>query len=95
MVLHGPEALLGSVGAPRVVGVCSAAMVGVFVNPALLFAGHVFWPHGLSGGFDTVAALVAPVAAVALWSFRVGVLPLLGAWALLGLSASLAWPALR
>jgi len=57
----------------------TAAVVGVIVNLALFFAGHVFWPQGLSGPFDTVSALIAAGAAIALFRFQWGVLPLLGA----------------
>ncbi|MDH0867934.1 chromate efflux transporter [Mitsuaria sp. GD03876] len=64
----------------------SAAVVGVIVNLALFFAGHVLWPRGLSQPMDVTAALIAVGAAVALFRFRCGVLPLLGACALIGLA---------
>jgi chromate transporter len=67
----------------------TAAMVGVILNLAPFFAGHVLWPQGLSGPFDAVSELKAMGAAVALFRFKVGVMPLLAACALLGLSISL------
>ncbi len=67
----------------------TAAVVGVIVNLALFFAGHVFWPEGLHGPFDAVSALIAAGAAVALFRFKWGVLPLLGVCALVGLGWSL------
>jgi len=70
----------------------TAAVVGVIVNLALFFAGHVFWPQGLSGPFDTVSALIAAGAAIALFRFQWGVLPLLGACGALGLALAMALP---
>jgi chromate transporter len=66
----------------------TAAVVGVIVNLALFFAWHVFWPQGLSGGFDWAAALIAVGAGVALFRFKIGVLTLLGASAAAGLVLS-------
>ncbi len=63
----------------------TAAVVGVILNLALFFAYHVFWPAGLGAPFDPVAAGIALVAAVALFRLRLGVLPLIGLCALLGL----------
>ncbi|NCT82921.1 MAG: chromate efflux transporter [Comamonadaceae bacterium] len=67
----------------------TAAVVGVILNLALFFAWHVLWPQGLAGGFDGVAALIATGAAIALWRFRLGVMPLLALCALAGLAARL------
>jgi chromate transporter len=63
-----------------------AAVVGVILNLALFFAWHVLWPRGFDGPFDAVSALIAVGAAVALFRFKLGVMPLLAACALLGLS---------
>jgi chromate transporter len=68
----------------------SAAVVGVIVNLALFFAWHVLWPQGWSGRFDLVSALIAVAAGVALFRFKVGVMPLLGACAATGLAVTLA-----
>jgi chromate transporter len=64
----------------------TAAVVGVILNLALFFAYHVLWPQGFRGGFDFVAAVIVVAAAVALFRFKVGVMPLLGACALAGLA---------
>src|SRR5687767_4360743 len=67
----------------------TAAVVGVILNLALFFAYHVLWPQGFGGTFDAGSALIALVAAVALFRFKVGVMPLLGGCALAGLAITL------
>jgi chromate transporter len=62
----------------------TAAVVGVIVNLALFFAYHVLWPQGFAGRFDAVSAALAVAAAVALFRFKWGVMPLLGACAVAG-----------
>jgi chromate transporter len=66
----------------------TAAVVGVIVNLALFFAWHVFWPGGWEGGFDWMSALVGTAAFVALFRFKAGIMPVIGACALAGLAAS-------
>jgi chromate transporter len=68
----------------------TAAVVGVIVNLALFFAYHVLWPQGFSGRFDAISAVIAVAAAVALFRFKVGVVPLLAACAAAGLVVTLA-----
>lgn len=68
----------------------TAAVVGVILNLALFFAGHVLWPQGFGGRFDGVAALIAVGAGVALFRFKLGVLPLLALCAGLGLALTTA-----
>jgi len=63
----------------------TAAVVGVIVNLALFFAWHVLWPAGSGGRFDAAAAAIGVLAAVLLFRYKVGVLPVLGISALLGL----------
>lgn len=63
----------------------TAAVVGVILNLALFFGYHVLWPQGFSGHFDWVSALIAVGAAVALFHFRRGVIPVLLGCALVGL----------
>jgi chromate transporter len=63
----------------------TAAVVGVIVNLAVFFAYHVLWPTGLSGHFEWPAALIGLAAAVALFRFKVGVIPVVAASGLLGL----------
>jgi chromate transporter len=67
----------------------TAAVVGVIVNLALFFAWHVLWPQGHAGAFDWIAALITAAAVIALFRFKVGVIPVIGACALAGLI--LAW----
>jgi len=63
----------------------TAAVVGVILNLAVFFAYHVLWPQGLSDRFDWPSALVGAGALVALLRYKVGVMPVIGACALLGL----------
>jgi len=65
----------------------TAAVVGVILNLAMFFAYHVLWPQGFGGRFDAVSALIALAAAVALFRYKWGVMPLLAACAALGLAA--------
>ena len=80
------EATHGQLGFTAPLSAITAAVVGVILNLALFFAYHVLWPQGFGGGFDAVSALIAVAAALALFRFRVGVLPLLGACAAIGLA---------
>ena len=85
----------GRVGLTAPLAAISAAVVGVILNLALFFAWHVFWPRGAGGGVDWTALAIAAAAALALFRYRVGVLPLLGACAAAGLAATLLGPVLR
>ena len=67
----------------------TAAVVGVILNLALFFAYHVLWPKGLNGPFSAASALITVVAAVALFRFKVGVIPLLAGCAVAGLLVTL------
>jgi chromate transporter len=89
------EATHGKLGFTAPLSAITAAVVGVIVNLALFFAWHVLWPQGAAGRFDFVAALIAVAAAVALFRFKVGVLPLLAACAAAGLVVTLMFPSLR
>jgi chromate transporter len=70
----------------------TAAVVGVIVNLAAFFAYHVWWPKGFSGEFDAVSAAVTVAAAVALFRFKVGVMPLLAGCAAIGLALTFVPP---
>lgn len=83
------EATHGKLGFTAPLSAITAAVVGVILNLALFFAYHVLWPEGFGGRFDVVSALITIAAAVALFRFKVGVLPLLAACAGVGLVASL------
>jgi chromate transporter len=67
----------------------TAAVVGVIVNLALFFAGHVLWPHG---AFDWTAAAITAGAAIALFRYDAGIIPTLAACAAVGLAVTLALP---
>jgi chromate transporter len=88
------EATRGRLGFTAPLSAITAAVVGVIVNLALFFAYHVFWPKGFADAFDPAAALIAIAAGVALFRFRVGVLPLLAGCAAVGLAFSLLRPVL-
>jgi chromate transporter len=68
----------------------TAAVVGVIVNLALFFARHVFWPQGMTGAIDWPAVAIAGAALLALFRFKVGVIPVIAACALIGLAWHLA-----
>lgn len=89
------EATHGRLGFTAPLSAITAAVVGVILNLALFFAHHVLWPQGFGGPFDIVSAAIAAASALALFRFKVGVLPLLGACAGLGLALTLLGPALR
>ncbi|MEF8749362.1 MAG: chromate efflux transporter [Candidatus Accumulibacter propinquus] len=63
----------------------TAAVVGVIFNLALFFGYHVLWPAGLNGTFDWVSALIALAAGVALFRYRLNVIPVIAACAVAGL----------
>ncbi|MDO9251628.1 chromate efflux transporter [Hydrogenophaga sp.] len=86
------EATHGKLGFTAPLSAITAAVVGVILNLAMFFAYHVLWPQGFGGRFDAVSAAIAVAAAVALFRFKVGVMPLLGACALAGLVASQSFP---
>ena len=55
----------------------TAAVVGVILNLAAFFAYHVFWPQGLTGRFDAIAALIGFSALLALLRYKAGVIPVI------------------
>lgn len=83
------EATHGRLGFTAPLSAVTAAVVGVIVNLALFFAWHVLWPRGFAGPFDAVSAAIALGAAVALFRFKLGVLPLLAGSAAIGLAVTL------
>ena len=64
----------------------TAAVVGVIVNLAVFFAGHVLWPEGFSGRFDWFSLLVGLAALVALWRYKTGMIPVILACGAAGLT---------
>jgi chromate transporter len=61
----------------------TAAVVGVIVNLAVYFAAHVLWPGGAT--LDWLAVAISAGALVALWRFKVGVIPVIAVCAMIGL----------
>jgi chromate transporter len=83
------EATHGKLGFTAPLSAITAAVVGVILNLALFFAWHVLWPQGFGGRFDWPSALIGLAAALALFRFKVGVMPLLAACAAVGLAVRL------
>lgn len=67
----------------------TAAVVGVILNLAVFFAYHVLWPAGLQGRFDWPSALIGLAAFLALWRWKIGVMPVIGSCALAGIAWTL------
>ncbi|HEX6733586.1 MAG TPA: chromate efflux transporter [Azonexus sp.] len=68
----------------------TAAVVGVILNLALFFGWHVLWPEAteaapFAGRFDAFAAIVALAAFLALWKYKLDIMKVLAACAVLGL----------
>ncbi len=80
------EATHGEISFTAPLAAITAAVVGVILNLALFFAWHVLWPQGGAGGLDLAALAIAAVAALALFRFRVGVIPVILASGLAGLA---------
>lgn len=71
----------------------TAAVVGVVLNLAVFFAYHVLWPQGIEAGieanFEWFAAIIGTLAFIALFRFKVGILPVIASSAAIGLVYSL------
>ncbi len=80
------EATHGKLAFTAPLSAITAAVVGVILNLSLFFAHHVLWPQGFEGNFDAASALIAVAAAIALFRFKLGVIPLLTACAGAGLA---------
>ena len=63
----------------------TAAVVGVILNLALFFAYHVLWPQGFAGAFEWLSAIIGLAAFTAMYRYKVPVIPVVGACALIGL----------
>jgi len=69
----------------------TAAVVGVIINLAVFFAWHVLWPQASSaapfaGRFEWFAVIVGLGAFVALWRFKMDIMKVIGACAVVGLA---------
>jgi len=58
----------------------------------VFFAWHVLWPQGFAGRFEWFSALIGIAAFVALWRYKVGIIPVIGGCAAAGLLYALAKP---
>ncbi len=67
----------------------TAAVVGVILNLAVFFAWHVLWPQGFGGSFEGFSALIGLAAAIALFRYKIGIMPAIGACAVAGLAYKL------
>jgi len=67
----------------------TAAVVGVIANLALFFALHVLWPQGLGGPFDFASLVIGLAAALALFRFKLGVIPVVLGSGAVGLAITL------
>jgi len=77
----------------------TAAVVGVIINLAVFFAWHVIWPHAtqaapFSGGFEWFAVLLGTAAFLALWRYKIGIIPVIVACGAAGFAYRLAQTAL-
>ena len=75
----------------------TAAVVGVIVNLALFFAWHVFWPQGWDAGaalhgVDLAGVGIGLAAALALFRFKAGVIPVIFACGAAGLAIRMLVP---
>ncbi|MCG3171670.1 MAG: hypothetical protein CALGDGBN_03311 [Pseudomonadales bacterium] len=67
----------------------TAAVVGVIANLAVFFAYHVLWPNGFDAAFEWFSALIGIAAFIALFQYKVGIVTVISACAVAGLSYSL------
>jgi chromate transporter len=91
ILLGGPfiESTHGNLKFTAPLTAITAAVVGVIVNLAVFFAYHVLWPTGLEGHFEWPVAVIGIAAAVALFRFKVGVIPVVVGAGLAGLAVRL------
>jgi chromate transporter len=68
----------------------TAAVVGVIANLAVFFAWHVLWSRGMAGPFEWASAVIGVAAAVALFRFKLGVIPVVLGAGVIGLLFTLA-----
>ncbi len=83
--LGGPyvEGLRGRPALNSALTAITGAVVGVILNLAISFATHALWPE--AGGFDYFVAVLALAAWIAMDRLKIGVMPVLGACAVLGI----------
>ncbi len=91
ILLGGPavEATRGDLKFTAPLTGITAAVVGVILNLAVFFAYHVLWPQGFEGRFEWFSALIGGIAFVALFKYKLGIVTVIGACAVVGLGYSL------
>jgi chromate transporter len=91
ILIGGPsvEATRGDVKFTAPLTGITAAVVGVVINLAVFFAYHVLWPEGFESTFEWFSAVIGALAFVALFKYKAGIVPVIGACAVLGLGYSL------
>jgi len=57
----------------------------VILNLAVFFAYHVLWPQGFEGRFEWFSALIGLGAFLALWRFKLGIIPVIVGCGVVGL----------
>jgi len=67
----------------------TAAVVGVILNLAVFFAIHVLWPNGTDAHFEWVSAAIGALAFIALFKYKIGIVQVIAACAVIGFSYSL------
>ena len=67
----------------------TAAVVGIVLNLAVFFAYHVLWPQGFEAKFEWFSLLIGIAAFVALFKYKIGIVPVIGGCAAMGLGYSL------
>ncbi len=55
----------------------TAAVVGVILNLAAFFAYHVLWPAGFTGAIDWISAMLGVAAGIALFRYKIGIIPVI------------------
>jgi chromate transporter len=88
ILLGGPfvESTHGNVSFTAPLTGITAAIVGVIVNLAVFFAYHVLWPAGFGGRFEWFSAALGVAAWLALWRYKVDVIPVILGCGALGLA---------
>jgi chromate transporter len=75
----------------------TAAVVGVILNLAVFFALHVLWPettpeNPFGGPFEWASLVIGTIAFIALFRYKAGIIPVIGAAGAAGLLYTLARP---
>jgi chromate transporter len=83
------EATRGNLHLTSALNGITAAAVGVLLNLAVFFAYHVFLPSGLDGPLSWPSVAIGGGAAVALFRFKVGIIPVVFGSGLAGLVLTL------